>query len=276
MACLCRLAYIAADRDISTARQIITSAIFNRDYDLRECLRAEGIPILNGQSACYGILLSAPEHAIVAIRGTYNIKDWLFNFLANANSNDIHAGVWHLTNGLWQQISSFLASKENQGKSVLLAGHSLGGAVVTLATYRLLREFPHLTIEAAYSFGALPVSSNKLDLGPNFFRMRTSKDFVPHILQLLSSLEGLVPVAASRPKYQHSGVELLIDDNYEILMEGNWNEIRQLAIAVRAMVSRRGLSNATEVVAEEIARGHHLVRYIQLLNYGIVPTELSI
>lgn len=42
------------------------------------------------------------------------------------------------------------------------------------------------------------------------------------------------------------------------------------------MVSRRGLSNATEVVAEAIGRGHHLVRYIQLLNYGIVPTELSI
>ena len=271
MACLCRLASIASDRDILSTRQILQDSIFEPNYQLENYLYAD-IPFGDDQSNCYGILINHPNYAIAALRGTRHLNDWLFNFLTKANSNDIHSGISHLTDSLWQPLVKFITKSDQ--KPIILAGHSLGGAVVTLATHRLRQVYPHLQI-IGYTFGAPPIARHPLNVGDRFFRLRTPKDYVPDLFNALGKLEGLLPFIDSLASYKHSGQEYLIDERYQItqIIGGTHRVIQQLTQLVQVLSNQYQQS---ENGFEAISHDHHLTRYIELLNYGSVPLELSI
>lgn len=271
MACLCRLASIASEQDILSSRQILKSSIFESNYQLENYLYAD-IPFADDQSNCYGILVNHPNYAIAALRGTRHLNDWLFNFLTKANSNDIHSGISHLTDSLWKPLIKFVTKSEQ--RPIILAGHSLGGAVVTLATHRLRQIYPHLQI-IGYTFGAPPIARRSLNVGDRFFRLRTPKDFVPDLFKALGKLEGLLPFTDSLSCYKHSGQEYLINDRYQItpIIGGTHHAIHQLAQFMRVLSSQYQQS---EKGFEAIGHDHHLTRYIELLNYGSVPAALSI
>jgi hypothetical protein len=278
MASLIRLANIAAENDVSTIKRLLYAPVFGGIYQLQGYLCLDNVLTVGDRASCYGILVSTPDRAIVALRGSKNVNDWLFNFLVNANSNDIHSGISYLTDKLWQPIVSFL--QKNAARQVLLAGHSLGGAIITLVAYQLQREYHNLKMEAAYTFGSPPVSCRKLDVGNNFFRMRSPRDIVPHIFQILRGLKGAVSLAAVLPEYQHSGIELLIGEDYQILpaQQDDENILQRLEIALKAMkflTKIRGLTDVTEALVGEIGREHQMVRYIELLNHGSIPRELN-
>lgn len=273
MACLCRLAHLASDRDILSTRRILQNPIFEPNYQLENYLYAD-IPFADDHSNCYGILVNHPQYAIAALRGTRHLNDWLFNFLTKANINEIHSGVSHLTDSLWQPLVKFLTKSEQQNKQIILTGHSLGGAVVTLATHRLHQAYPHLKV-IGYTFGAPPISSRSLNVGDRFFRLRTPKDFIPDLFKALGKLEGLLPFADSLSSYKHSGLEYLIDDRYQItqITGGTHRAVQQLTQFMQVLSSQY---QPSENGFEEIGHDHHLTRYIELLNYGSLPVELSI
>jgi len=122
MACLCRLAHMASDGDILTARKILETPIFEPTYQLENYLYAD-IPFADDRSNCHGILVNHPNYTISALHGTCHLNDWLFNFLSNANSDDIHSGVSQLTNSLWQPLVQFLTKPEQHHKQIILTGH---------------------------------------------------------------------------------------------------------------------------------------------------------
>jgi triacylglycerol lipase len=271
MACLCRAASLASDHDILSARQILNSAIFESNYQIESYLYAD-IPFAEDQSSCYGILVNHPKYAIVALRGTRHLNDWLFNFLANANINEIHSGIAHLTNCLWQPLVKFITKPDNQNKQIILAGHSLGGAVATLMTHHLHQDYFHLKL-ITYTFGAPPISSRSLNVGNRFFRLRTTKDIIPDLFKVLGKLEGLLPFTNSLSSYKHSGQEYLVDDRYQITLitGGTHLAIQQLALLAQAL-SNQYKQSANKF--EAIASDHHLNRYIELLNHGSLPVGL--
>lgn len=276
LACLCRLAYIAANEDILAVRKRLQLIPLTEGGQLDGYLYVNDWVDTYPRSTAHGILLSTPHHVIIALRGSHNLNDWLLNFLVSANANEIHSGVGQLAEGLWQPVIRFVMKPQNVDKSILIAGHSLGGAVATLLMHRLQQEYPERTIDAAYTYGAPPISCQPLDLGTHFFRIRTVNDLIPDLFQILSSSNGLLPFTLPLPSYQHSGTGILIHANYEISCIKNdcWRKQR-LATALNTLLQMQSSSDITTVVSQTANRMHQLIYYIELLNYGVVPAGLS-
>jgi len=123
--------------------------------------------------------------------------------------------------------------------------------------------------------GAPPISSRSLNVGDRFFRLRTPNDFVPYLFKALGKLERLIPFTDSLASYTHSGEEYLIDDRYQItqITGGTHLVFQQLALLTQSLSSR---FDRSESIGQAIRSDHHLTRYIELLNYGSLPIELSI
>ncbi len=99
---------------------------------------------------------------ILAFRGTEpdNIKDWKTNFkffkhsvnLANSTRKvHVHKGFWHALDLAWGEIMEHIRTFRNQEQPIWLTGHSLGGALATLAAFRLTQE--GLPFQGLYTFG---------------------------------------------------------------------------------------------------------------------------
>ncbi|WP_308253263.1 lipase family protein [Geminocystis sp. GBBB08] len=264
MACFCRLAHIAYDSDIVTTRKILDIPIFEKGYQLENYIYGENISFVD-QSLC-GIFVSHPRYAIVALRGTRALNDWMINFCANANKDEIHSGISYLTNSIWKSLIKFLTSEHNRNKKIILTGHSSGGAVVTLIAHRLHLEYPELKIAGAYTFGSPAVARRLLKVGDSFFRLRTSKDIVPYLLQASDKIKTMNITEDVLSPYQHSGWEYLLDESYQI------TQMTELSKIVKVI---SGVNKLPDLTTKSIIKSHHITYYIKLLNYGCVPKQLK-
>lgn len=106
--------------------------------------------------------------AVVAFRGTQQVKDWLTNL--NAEKTDIHStdpantlllgrvhrGFNAAFLSVRQQMTDLLADEKDM--PVYITGHSLGGALATLATWYTNGN----DLAACYTFGAPRVGDDRL------------------------------------------------------------------------------------------------------------------
>jgi hypothetical protein len=158
---------------------------------------------------------TAHDEAIVAFRGTLPpspnpgsdffriLADWLNDGEVDLVKGEdlpgrVHKGFLESLDALWPGIDQLeLADAARAGKSVLVTGHSKGGALVYLAAYRLAR----LGIPvAAYTFAAPRTGDQAFATAfdqvlPGTLRFEYQDDIVPHVPPAtgawLSSLEGM-------------------------------------------------------------------------------------
>lgn len=89
----------------------------------------------------------------------------------------VHRGFWRALDGVWQSLADRLAAL-GPGRSVWLAGHSLGGALAALAAQRL-----GLRAGGLYTFGSPRVGDRALVAGIRCpaWRLVNSNDLVPRL-----------------------------------------------------------------------------------------------
>ncbi len=144
---------------------------------------------------------------IVAFRGTepINFTDWKTDLklrklpvpLANSNQKvHVHEGFWQALDLVWDEIIEGIRTFHNQGQSIWLTGHSLGGALANLAAFRLSQS-SDFSFSGLYSFGQPRVGtsgfvdfSNK-SYQNKFFRLVNNNDLVPLVPPLFLGYRDL-------------------------------------------------------------------------------------
>ncbi|KAF2192627.1 alpha/beta-hydrolase, partial [Zopfia rhizophila CBS 207.26] len=110
---------------------------------------------------------STNQLIIVSFRGSASIKNWIVNFDMGAVNTDLcsgctaHGGFWNswveARKGVLAAVKSAVAA--NPKYKIVATGHSLGGAIASLATAQLRKD--GYTV-ALYTFGAPRIASSKL------------------------------------------------------------------------------------------------------------------
>ena len=142
---------------------------------LRKCLAAGGFDLkgvlYHAGSDTQGYVAvrrgqeGGPGMAVLAFRGTQQIKDWMTNLDAatvpvsssrGETLGNVHRGFNEAFLSVSDQIGPLLEGDEEL--PLFITGHSLGGALATLATWYLKGD----SLAACYTFGAPRVGDNGL------------------------------------------------------------------------------------------------------------------
>jgi len=159
---------------------------------------------------------------VVALRGTDDARDWWNNFhfgQVDDYNGRVHSGFYYSMNSVWADMIKRLGKLWQTGDVVWIAGHSLGGAMATLAARWLAYE--EYDIAGVFTFGQPRVGNNAFaDNYPLYdvhYRFVNNKDFVPQ-----------VPYRWMGPGiyYQHVGKLYHFDEDGNLSRsDRTWNEL---------------------------------------------------
>jgi hypothetical protein len=167
------------------------------------------------------------QHIVVAFRGTESpstldgLKDCLLtdacnllivpegdlgtDFVAAGVGAKFHMGFIRALADIWDPVYEAVAAERKQrDRPLWLTGHSLGGALALLASWRFKRKF--VPVHQVYTFGAPMVGNDdaakafEVELPDRIFRYVNSPDPVP-LLPTFSLLAN---------HYRHCGMELVV------------------------------------------------------------------
>jgi len=190
----------------------VTTTLFPNLGDLPSRILRQ---VIRPTQAFFGFVLTSPSHNIIAFRGTSNPKEWVANFQARQSDygqsgeprGRVHTGFLRLYDQLAPQVRR-TANQLDPKLPCYVTGHSLGGALATLAiadlaqTNRALSSQLQLYSYAAPRVGDAAFGSFVNTIAPNNFRIINLSDVVP-----------MVPPSSLRAEqYSHIGQEWIFLD----------------------------------------------------------------
>ncbi len=155
---------------------------------------------------------ASKNQILIVVRGTTSIKDWTQNAQAsqvnfNEGHGQVHKGFYECFQSTKTDIRDFLSSKLKSDAEVIVAGHSLGGAIATLIAAYVRTNFTDKVMLYTYGSPRVGTSSFKSHYSSSerftYHRMVNNNDIVPLVpmpgLDLKPYLLpfGLVPGAKS-------------------------------------------------------------------------------
>ena len=209
---------------------------------LRECLAAGGFELKGvlfdaGTDTQGYVAVRRPEGgpgmAVLAFRGTQQVKDWMTNLdaatmpVSSSGGNtlgNVHRGFNEAFLSVRDQIDPLLVGDDDL--PLFITGHSLGGALATLATWYLKGD----SLAACYTFGAPRVGDmglmdrfrtpiyrivNGTDPVPFVPPSKRAVSFAKHALRLVGTaigpLEKLADYLVRFQGYRHYGHQLYLN-----------------------------------------------------------------
>lgn len=158
------------------------------DYEIVGTFQASGS---DGIYQPFGFVAQSPHAAILAFRGTANTSEWLTDFMADQvdydlvnNSGAAHRGFTSLYKSCRMNIRQLLGEVPSN-KPLFITGHSLGGALATLAALDLAVNSVFGS-PIVYTFASPRVGNQKFAEAynkavPLSFRIANSEDIVVHL-----------------------------------------------------------------------------------------------
>ena len=134
-------------------------------------------------------LVEHEDYLCLAFRGTDEIADWLDNINAFATPQlfgEFHRGFWQAVEDIWQPLwGAYLEASAAKPRPLFLTGHSLGGAMATIAAARLIHL--DLPFTSVYTFGqprAMTRETARIfnqECQGRFFRFHNNNDLVTRV-----------------------------------------------------------------------------------------------
>ncbi|MFC5649348.1 lipase family protein [Paenibacillus solisilvae] len=143
----------------------------------------------------FGFVIESDRAAILAFRGTSSATDWVTDMIAEqiafkpvANGGSTHKGFTDIYMSARSQLFSLL-DKLPASKPLFITGHSLGGALATLAAMDIASNRQHDQV-VLYTFGSPRVGDPKFvrtfnQRVPISIRVQNEYDIVPHLPPLM-------------------------------------------------------------------------------------------
>ena len=203
---------------------------------------AKGTLVTGAETQC--VVATTPTFALVSFRGTEKkLADWLTNIAIDLTAPTwdpdagfrVHKGFDEALDAVWTEVESTFAENDvfERKLPIWLSGHSLGGAVATLAALRLAHMLEQNAKEnmigAVHTFGQPRVGdracADALErlLPARYFRSINQRDIVsrvplpktPDIEAKLRDMKGALPLH----QYAHAGRVLYFTDSGRAMMD---------------------------------------------------------
>lgn len=143
----------------------------------------------------FGFLIESEQCAVLAFRGSSSMVDWVADFIAQQtvyrpvkHAGQTHKGFTDIYMSARDQVHALLGQLPPD-KPLFITGHSLGGALATLAALDIARNTPFIA-PVVYTFGAPRVGDPKFVQAYNYsvsahWRFQNEFDIVPHLPPLV-------------------------------------------------------------------------------------------
>jgi hypothetical protein len=213
----------------------------------------------------FGFVADLGGQFVLAFRGTDSFDTWLTDFNViqvqdESYPGKVHRGFATALGLMWPGLKERLPA----GRPVWVAGHSLGGALATLAGVRLLAE--GYAVPAVYTYGSPRVGDLDFYTGyrPVNYRVVNNDDLVPHV-PLETMILAVRPFGLRQFTYKHVGtLEYL--DRHGKLGEGmsDWDAKKEFILTGLARTGGTPWPRTTE--------DHHIASYVQALATNVQAT----
>jgi len=254
LAAAANLAY----EDEKTIRSVVRKWGFDRFRFLHGSSHIESsgvsIPVDTQGYVCRG-----SEALLIAFRGTEvsKIKDWFTDLMAIAvlapsGVGKIHKGFAAGLGAVWPQLEQALAEQYDGQVPIWITGHSLGGALATLAASQL-RFNANLPVQGLYTFGQPRVGDReftkflKLALLGRVIRFINNNDIVPQ-----------VPSPGILLKYWHGEREARFDPDGNLILDISW--------WMRTRSQLKGAMKDVRKLGIDAFADHSMDRYVGLMR----------
>ncbi len=140
----------------------------------------------------FGCIAAWPDHLVVAFRGTANLRNWLLNLRIQphplheySDRVSVHTGFHTAFTTVEKQVLRVLdRHMQDKRRKIYLTGHSLGGAIATIATAYFSNRKDHDMrdyVSACYTFAAPRVGNKDFDIFVRapLYRITRGTDLVP-------------------------------------------------------------------------------------------------
>ena len=205
------------------------------------------------KNSAQAALVEHQDFLCMVFRGTNELADWLDNINAFATKElfgEFHRGFWNSVEDVWEVINNRFRHLQGQRRRPLfITGHSLGGAMATIAAAKLVHEDKPFT--SVYTFGQPRALTRETALIFNsacqarFFRFHNNNDIVTRVP---SRLMG----------YSHIGSYLYITEEKEIHREvGFWFRFVDYVDGALSALKEKGI---------DAIEDHDMGRYLQAVE----------
>jgi triacylglycerol lipase len=194
---------------------------------------------------------------VVAFRGTEmkKMQDWMTDLKANLKpecGGKVHKGFQDAIDHIWEQLLVTILQFRQQDQRVFLVGHSLGGALATLASVRLMRA--HQPVAALYTYGSPRV-------GDRDFRAEFNGLLLDRAFRFINDEDGVARLPMKMLGYCHVGQKFRFDS---------------LGRLDRSMPSQYSfLSHAKDEIEEYLDPDFEFVKDHDLESYHVMIENLS-
>ncbi|MCL2303956.1 MAG: lipase family protein [Planctomycetaceae bacterium] len=216
------------------------------------------------KEATRGYLAAREDAIVLAFRGTDEVEDWIINlnFLqVKDNGAMVHQGFALALASIWDRVDETLRDMMRQkSRKIWVTGHSLGGALATLATRRLANM--NLGPVETFTFGQPRVGNAvmKTQIASPFYRFAYHSDPVP-----------FAPFSIPKTvEYTHAGTLKQIDASGTI-HEDETNFMTHLTSAIQSVKRIAGdfIGNDIKTFVVKRLKDHFMPNYVQRIESAI-------